>query len=233
MREKVKNLSYPSGVMRMINGEITGKGFFPGAKGTSDCSTSISNKKVMVLGQDQDNEAGYQKSKNKGEETYSPTWKNLELVLSTAGIKLSDCFFTNCIMGVRVAEKNTGKSPALAYPDFIGECMTLLKEQISLQKPDLIICLGMIPIKLLGLLSKYILARFITIESYSEIDSYGLSLLRQFNFDNLGDFSTTVAVIVHPSFRHINQKFRKYSSNGYQWEGEKAELELLKDALTK
>ena len=41
---------YPT--MEMVTGEIKGHSFFPAGKGTFDNSETISNKKIMILGQD-------------------------------------------------------------------------------------------------------------------------------------------------------------------------------------
>ena len=142
---QLRKLSYPDS-MQKIGGELTrGRAFFPGGKGTLDNSDTISNKRIMILGQDQDNEVNFKKSVARGGENVETgkTWQNLRLFLKSVGIDENDCFFTNAIMGVRKNGKNTGKSPAFTDKGYIAQCRKFLIYQIETQKPKLIIVLGL------------------------------------------------------------------------------------------
>ncbi len=222
-------MKYPAGIMRNVGHDINGLGFFPGANGTFDNSTIISNKPIMILGQDQDNEKGFAKSCKVGNESYSPTWTNLRALLEKAHINEAECFFTNCIMGIRLkTTKNTGKSPAHGYPDFLKECLVILEEQIRIQKPKLIISLGRIPAKLLSVISKDLLLKFIAIDEFKEIDQWDFAVNRGIEFDNIPAFKTNMVVLYHPSFRALNiiKRQRIAHSSGID-----PEVEMLREIL--
>ena len=64
---RLDKISYPD-TMIMVGGEITGVAFFPGGKGTFNNENIISDKKIMILGQDFDCEDNFKVSKNNGKE---------------------------------------------------------------------------------------------------------------------------------------------------------------------
>ena len=135
LKSKVEQLNYPPTMLK-INGEIEGVGFFPGATGIIGASKKISERAIMILGQDQDNEIGFKKSVKEGNEQYSKTWEYLGKLLQSAEIAEEDCFFTNSIMGIRKDTKsNSGFSPAFKDSVFINACLDFLTFQIATQRP--------------------------------------------------------------------------------------------------
>jgi uracil-DNA glycosylase len=222
-RDKIERINHPAG-MAKVNGEITGPGFFPGASGASDDFKS-SKKSILVLGQDQDRVEGFEKSKGKRHEKYTPTWKHMERFFDEVGIKMEDCFFTNCLLGVREnAEKNTGKSPGFAHPDFVEECAKLLREEIQFFQPKIILCLGLVPFRFLGLLSREILIRSVCVDEFKELDAWNFQLTAE---NSLLAHPIQITVLCHPSYRKLNAQYRKFGS----LTGENAEIEILKEAL--
>lgn len=210
--------------MVKVNGEIEGIGFFPGASGTSD-GFKKSQKSILVLGQDQDREEGFEKSKKRGNEEYTPTWKHLYGLFKEVGIKSEDCFFTNCLLGVRKnTEKNTGKSPGFAHSDFVGKCAELLEAEIQFFRPKIILCLGLIPFRFLGLLSNGVLLRSVCVDEFKELDEWESQLMEE---KSLLSHPIQIVVLCHPSYRKLNVQYRKFKNH----QGQKAEVELLKTAI--
>lgn len=194
------NIKYPNDILQ-IDKKISGIGFFPGGNGTINPNAEPSTKLFMILGQDQDNVKGFQKTINSkdGNETYSSTWYNMQKLLELSNIDENDCFFTNFLMGIRKNDSNVGTSPAFMYPDFLADCADIFIEQLKMQMPKGIICLGLIPFQLLGLVSRTILLANVGMTSFKEIDVRKAALLKGITFEQLPGFQTNVAVIYHPS----------------------------------
>ena len=66
-------------LVKISKGEMKRTAFFPGGRGLFDQDDSISNRKIMVLGQDFDCEANFHKSiqQEEGDITKNPTWRNI------------------------------------------------------------------------------------------------------------------------------------------------------------
>src|SRR6516162_8955687 len=62
------------------------------------------------------------------------------------GDRLIDCFCTNLFPGVRIAEKNTGRSTALGDKEFVGACFVFLDTQIRIVQPCAVAIMGLEPI---------------------------------------------------------------------------------------
>lgn len=222
LRSKVEALPYPEGVMKKVSGEIKGEGFFPGADGIMDKSSQISNKSIMIIGQDQDNEVNFQQSEVNGNEKHTRTWHNLIKLLEAGDIDLSDCFLTNCIMGVRVGNvSNTGISPAFNHPPFINACIDFLRYQIAIQKPKVILCLGRKPIEVIGKLVKSLAFKW---DGFEKLDKEGRGINFDISIDGIANYKTTVIYLLHPSFRNSNLKYRHYKG----FVQNEAEIQLLK-----
>lgn len=225
LRQKVNAIIHPSS-MKKINGEIAGLAFFPGGSGLVGGTTKIADRPIMVLGQDFDTEKGFSRSKAKGNEAHTPTWINLKALFAQADIDLADCFFTNCILGVRTNESsNVGKSPAIYDPVFLKQCLELLAFQINLQRPKGIICLGLIPLKLLCYLSKELHLVHIGLDTFKEIDQSRMSVCKEVEIQGIKDFHMTVIALTHPSYRKLNAHRRHYK----HFKGDRAEIEMLKE----
>jgi uracil-DNA glycosylase len=218
--EKVKKLKYPEFMIQVCD-EINGRAFFPVGKGTFNCDHLISNKKIMVLGQDFDCEKNYLPMKENIKT--NATWRNLLKFLDEAGIDREDCFFTNSIMGIRRGSKGTGKSPAFKDKLFIGECRELLRDQIKLQSPKLILVLGKYVAEFISGLSAY-LDCWKHIQNFAFVDQEG----NQVRTIELPDSNKcSLVLLTHPSYRYANVGKRRYAD----FIGQDAELNMVRDAL--
>ncbi len=207
------------------SGRIKGAGFFPGSTGMVEGTKALKQRQVMVLGQDQDNQKGHDKSEAKGHELYSKTWENMKTLFGKAEISEGDCFFTNFIMGVRVnSKRNTGPSPALAYPAFMEACSAFFIEQLKVQQPMLILCLGMIPFKLLSLVSTSLRFKSIGVESFKDLEERKLLVMDDAVFDALPGKRFVVVPLCHPSYRLNGESRFQTSVANYS-----SEVELLRD----
>lgn len=224
LEEVFHAVEYPL-TMDEISGEISGRGFFPGATGIIDPSKKLSDLDYLVLGQDQDTKRGFDRSVKEGNEEYTPTWKKMKALFETASIDMENCFFTNALLGVRSSEKkNTGKSPGFKSYEFVQACLSVLQKEIEVQKPKAIICLGLAPLNVLKYFSKALFARTLLIEGYQSLDENDLGLIKSVPFEVEGSPKIDVAIIVHPSYRHLNAKNRIFQGK----KGDEAELEILK-----
>jgi uracil-DNA glycosylase len=148
---------------------------------------------------------------------------------NAAAIDLGDCFFTNFIMGVRVnSKRNTGPSPALAHADFMSACLEFFIQQLSAQQPKVIICLGMIPFKLLSLVSSGLRLRSICIETFKDLDARRMNVIPDVEFDALPGRRFVVVPLCHPSYRQNGEQRFKREGAAYT-----SEAALLKDVLEK
>jgi len=225
--EIAKYNTYPDSMLR-ICGEIKGVAFFPGGKGTIDCSDDLSDKKIMILGQDFDCEKNYKTSLDKGTEDIkkNPTWRNILKLLEESGIKGNQCFFTNAIMGIRKGNIGTGKSPAFRNKGFIEYCQRFFIKQIDVQKPRLIIVLGLATAEFLSSINEK-LAPWGGIKNFQEVDENDLQVIQNVHF--IDGLSTNLVLIVHPSFRNSNVHRRRF---GKDFEGNEAEIEMIKTGLS-
>lgn len=210
IKTQVRNLKYPES-MRKVCGEIKGNGFFPGARGLHSEVKDITGIKYLVLGQDQDKESGFERSKNIGNEEYTATWRNMLDPFKDSGISMEDCFFTNVLMGVRKnAKSNAGRSPGFDHPEFVKQCLEILKLTIEKQEPKGIICLGMWPAKFLGLLSNQLAMKMFAQDTYLQIDQRDAAVNFDVVFEIDSGFKTHVVLLTHPSYRKLNASKRNY-----------------------
>ena len=220
---------YPRGVIAVPE-PIPGLGFFPGGYGLFAAKKGQRLPKlpeggVMVLGHDFHSEEGYKRSLRDGAEPdSSPTWRNLLDLLRKAGIKESDCFFTNLYMGLRKGSKTTGTFPGAGDEEFVAYCQGFLLDQIRMQRPRLIITLGIHVPPLIGALSKD-LSSWTEKRGIKHLDKVG-ALKAPVRFDAIDGFGTTVVALLHPSLRHASLRHRSYKGAG---NGD-PELALLRDA---
>lgn len=220
LRQELSSIQFLKGNMEMPKDRISGTSFFPCGSGVYNKTKN--KKSILVLDQDQDNETGFRKSLKNESECYTVTWRNMSELFKEANVNLEDCFFTNCLMGIRInAKRNVGKSPGLMDQEFLMQNVNYLKRQIQIIKPDSIIVLGLIPLKFLSLLSNELLLKTTFLDSFKEIDSKECGFMREINFEEIG--KVNVAVLVHPSYRKRNCQIREY--NGLK--GNKAEVEIL------
>jgi uracil-DNA glycosylase len=181
---------------------------------------------VMVVGQDFYNVKGYMDLLARGRARSETTWRPLERVLKGAGVPLSQCFFTNLIVGLRETDSAEGRSPAFDDGDFIERCLVYFRQQLQAQQPRLVLTLGLQVPQALAPLSAE-LRRWSRVTSYATLDMAG-SLIPCTTIElPHGPIEVTVAALTHPSKRHLNVGRRRY--NGLA--GDCAESAMFVDAL--
>ena len=218
-------LTYPDTMVK-VKGEIPGLAFFPGGKGTFDNKFSLTNKNIMVLGQDFDSEKNYETSLQNGCEDIArnPTWRNLIAFLNEIQVSGNNCFFTNAIMGVRKGSNSTGKSPAFKDKVFIKECERFFLRQIEIQKPKVIFALGKYVAEFLSSTSDE-LTDWSKLKNFAEIDGNNMQIKRNINFKN--GIKSNVVILTHPSFRPSNIHRRSYGV----YSGHEAEIMMARAVL--
>jgi len=183
--------------------------------------------RIMVLGHNFDSEKNYRISLNRKKENVSrnPTWKNLIGLLKEVGIAPEDVFFTNFFMGLITSDGNTGRFPGADDAAFVRRCRELFLQQVAIQRPAIILVLGIHVPSLISDLSQQ-LRPWANAKSFSQLDP-DFGIVKHVRFDGI-DHSTTVVALSHPSYRLLNVKHRRYGTH----EGPAAELNLLRDALS-
>lgn len=221
---KIKTYSYPE-TMISINGEISGQAFFPGGKGTFLNDDDLSNKDIMILGQDFDGERNYNISLQRGKEDIekNPTWKNMLMFLESLSISPNNCFFTNAILGIRKGASGTGVSPAFKDKKFLKDCQDFFQYQLEIQKPKVIFVLGKQVAEFLSGTSEDLKcwARF---KNFNSIDSAGNQIITA-TFQK--GITSKLVLLTHPSFRPSNIHRRKYLN----YVGNEAEMKMVERAI--
>jgi len=225
--DRLKQIKYPQ-TMIGVQGELSGRAFFPAGRGTFDNDESIEDKNIMILGQDFDCETNYANTLKIGHEDIvkNHTWRNLLAFLKDVeGIEYNQCFYTNAILGIRVGDKGTGKSPAFKDEGYIKECKKFFLYQVEVQKPKAILVLGKYVAEFIAPLSVD-LNCWEQINSYEELDKTGKQIVKNAVFEN--GIKSNLVLLTHPSFRHSNIHRRKYLELG----GHSAEVKMVLDTLT-
>ena len=218
--------------MLLVPTPIVGTAFFPGGYGLWNPHETFPLPAfpvggVMVLGQDFHSEVGYQASLARGHESRTqPTWRNLLPLLKKSGIGPEECFFTNVFMGLRAGTATMGTFPGAKNPGFVHHCQDFLVTQISVQRPSLIVTLGIHAPPVLAELSPQ-LKPWLAKRGLKHLDDVG-PLQTEVQFKGIPEFSTTVVALVHPSLRFGSLRHRRYKG----FTGPEAEDLMLADAQT-
>ena len=201
---------------------LNGPAFFPVGNGVFNIANHPDESKIriMILGQDFGTEADYKKVKTAGGSELKAgvhTWKNLiDLIFKETNIDPSHCFYTNAIMGLREAPKNTGRSKAfLKSEPFAGFCKLnqsffidcQMNEFTGLNKlPKLIIALGShVPGFLAGCYEEFSdLKNVTTLKGLDEKSEYHEPVF-------IKSQKAHVVFITHPSMFQANTGRRKVS----------------------
>jgi len=225
--ELAKIDTYPS-TMKAVHCEITGRGFFPGARGLSiDGDKTLSNKPIMILGQDFGAIADFDLSKERSfENPTALTWRNLSEMLKQFEISEEECFFTNTFMGVRTTGSAMGRCPGYNHFLFLNDCRNFLIKQISTQRPRIIIALGLQLLEAISEVSES-LNPLKEIKSFKKLDEKGFAIFNSVEFKGVPNFKSNIVFITHPTYHHLNVKHRRF--NGL--EEIEAEKALIKSAL--
>jgi uracil-DNA glycosylase len=221
----IDTISYPDSIKKVAGG-IQGIAFFPGGKGTFDNSDILSNKSIMILGQDFDCEKNYQVSFNNRQEdtNKNPTWRNLQNLLKSIDKSPNDCFFTNAIMGVRNGEISTGKSPGFKDKKFLQDCQNLFLYQIKIQKPKAIFVLGKYTAEFLAPTSDQ-LSDWEKISNFVTLDKKNIQIKKDVIFNN--GVKSNLIILTHPSFQHLNVHRRSFNN----FIGIEAEIKMAQEII--
>ena len=176
--KELESINFPEGLMVKPDRQVSGIAFFPVGRGLiKEKDTTISNKQVMILGQDFDTENNMKKVYEAGEEDIkrNSTWRNLLEFLKDVGIDSETCFFTNAFPAARAngngeekKQKNTGRSPAFDSKEFVKDCQNFFQKQIKNQKPKLVVVLG---IQVAKFLSKFVEdKKWDSIKKFKDVD---------------------------------------------------------------
>jgi hypothetical protein len=212
--------------MKPVKNEIPGRAFFPVGNGTFNINDkTISDKDVMILGQDFDCDTNFCKVVQAGQEDIkkNPTWRNLLSFLESVDTAPDNCFFTNAILGVRKGDIGTGKSPAFKDKSFIQNCQKFLLFQLEIQKPKAIFVLGKYVAQFLASTSQD-LNFWNRIPNFAAVDKERRQIISA-TFDN--GIKSNLVLLTHPSYRPVNVHRRTY----LQYFGHDAEIEMTKAIL--
>lgn len=113
-------------------------------------------------------------------------------------------------MGVRAEGSALGRSPAFEYPEYIKGCKDFLIKQIDIQKPKIIVALGL---HLIGFISDMSpeLSDVAKIKNFKKLDERNLAGFSDVSFYSLPGFKTSVIFITHPTYWHLNVLYRTYN----------------------
>ena len=224
---------YPVGCVP-VRAPIAGTAFFPGGFGLwNPARTSpppgLPVGGIMVLGHDFHSEAGYEASLAAGAEPASqPTWRALIEWFEAVGIDPTTCFFTNVYMGLRQGAATTGRFPGASDAAFVERCRTFLRQQLEVQRPRLVLTLGVWVPRLVAPLGRAALAPWLEATTFATIDGPdGMGALRE-DVPLFSGGTCTVAALSHPSFWPRSATTRRYR----RATGRAAHLDLLRDAIS-
>jgi len=211
LRNNLNKIIYPDDVVPVTElGEYSDKeGFFPGYSGNFRIPNEKPRYKYLILGQDLNNREGFKKTTDEGNELKNRTFKNLEAIFKEAKIDLEECFLSNILMGIRNMEKNTGPSPGLKNREYVQSCLKFLEFQIKTIKPEVIITLGIIPIKLLTVFDQKLHSILNLSNSIQDTDLYTKGIISKFNFDKIPKLNLDIVFLTHPSYYAQNIRHRK------------------------
>lgn len=229
---RLKDLDYPDGLVA-VSEVMRGTAFFPGGYGlwrrVGGHLPRMPLGEVMVLGQDFGKTKDYQEALRIGHELdISTTWRHLCPLLRDARISPECCFFTNAYMGLRTGRSSTGPSPGTKHQGFRKWCRSFLREQLSAQKPRLLLVLGLEAAGLIASVSP-------DLHAWSKRghlawrDLYDAGVLKR-GVDFGYGATVTVVALLHPSGYGLGNNLgrRRYGKST----GRNAELALLREAAT-
>ncbi len=215
--------SYPDGIVKNVKSPLRGTAFFPGGYGTYLENNTVPSPKprIMILGQDYDNEHNYEKLYNTVHQSEvqgsNRTWNFLLNRILHEKINPADCFFTNAIMGLRTADsKNNGRSKSFLKQNemFLNENIVFFKKQLEIVQPKLIIGLGAnVP----GFIGKcFDIKDLSKIKSFKELDKTDFRGIK-----SVPNHEINIIFLTHPCMYDANVKNRK----------DVDEMKLIKEGL--
>ncbi len=218
---------YPALVSPVVNMlDITA--FFPGGQGLWKEEDSQIFPDILVLGQDFSTLSEYEKmARNETSDLKSPTWRELIVLFKAAGVDLHRCFFSNVFIGLRMSESSVGRFPGAKDKAFVKRNLEFLSYQIESIKPQVIITLGRPASEMLSKLSEDLLLDWENGKALS-IPHNGIK------YDvHIKSSKITCVALEHTSMRNSNVKRRRYKNNEGDFQGNEAEIQMLKDCINK
>jgi uracil-DNA glycosylase len=218
----------PHAAMRPIPKWIAGRAFFPGGAGLFTATRNnplppMPARSVMLVGHNFDSEESYRESLARGEESISGgTWRQLLSVLRDAHVSPEECFFTNAIMGLMPRGVSVGTSPGFRDHSLSARCAQFLQLQIAVVKPRAVVTLGLEAFHIYRDALSAPAARTPTVD-WPTIDANRSQYSEK---QVLGEGEFRFAALVHPSYRHLNMRNRRFED----LVGNAAEIELLRRA---
>lgn len=221
---KLKKDHFPKRTMQLPEKQVRGIAFFPVGSGTFDCKGNISSKEIMILGQDFDTISNMKIVIENDQENIevNNTWKYLLNFLANVEIDKNNCFFTNAFPGARDATKSIGASPG--FENGLENSKNFFKAQVVIQKPKLILVLGL---QVAKFLSKFVEGnKWDSITRFKDVDDLNNQLVT-LKFDG---FETKAILLLHPCLRKSNIRFRSYNGNTGNKDCD-VEIDMMNDFL--
>ncbi|TWI44868.1 uracil DNA glycosylase superfamily protein [Pseudoduganella flava] len=204
---------------------VRGTAFFPGGSGFWEPEQEQGLPDVMVVGQDFSTKSEHQAMlAGLASDVDSATWRNFLKLAKAASLDLQSCFFTNAIMGLRKGGSCTGPNPGYVRrnKDFVAATHDFLLEQVQVVRPRLIVILGLPAARVFAAIAAD-LASWRTLK-FRELDARELSIRKAIR---IGDVTTTCVVLLHPSYRQANLRYRRLDTPTCS----DPEISLLKNAI--
>jgi len=210
--------------MRKIEAHLGGQeiAFFP--VGCGYLGAQFPRYGVMVVG----SEFGTEKDVDKvlqarSERLSDPTWRPLLQKLNRAKIARDDCWFTNFALCSRdgSGSNSSEPSPWKGNVHFIEAFGRLFVMQVAAQRPRAIVMLGATAAEALAIAFPTVFPQWRARTIASRDAGDGAIVENAL----IGDFTIPiVALLVHPSKGHLNEKYRRFRA----FSGPEAEDELLR-----
>ena len=188
---------------------------------------------VMIVGHNFYHLAGFEKMRlRRARDAGTPTWRNLLSTLRRAEIAPEDCFFTNAYQGLMETESSMGAFPGAKDAAFVERCRAFFRRQLAVQKPRLVLTLGVHVPPFLAPLSSELEAKWRGEKgplTFTQIDGNGGGLIETTVRDADGVERELVWVaLTHPAQQWPNVKRRRWG----ELEGLAAEEALLRAGVT-
>lgn len=218
--------AYPLREVRPIRPRLPGRSFFPGGCGLAfGGGQPYPARPIMVVGQDFDSSDDWDRLDDAAmqqAEAGSATWRGLGSLGASGLLDLEQAFFTNCLLGCRVAASNTGVSPAIENAGYVDASLACLEAQIRLLRPSVVVALGTLPTCLLA--RRFGLAplawRPAVPPTWREIDKAGLQFVEQ--VAGVIDGACAFASCTHPCYPG-NARYRRWHTHGREHVGKEAQ----------
>jgi len=215
--------SYPASIKR-IAGEYALHAFFPGGRGLIDDADSvIAGKKIMVVAEQFHPNQGFLRelSPVRPRMKTTPFWDKVLHLLMDSDIDPLHCFFTNLVLGIRIPDKKPVKATSFVARMFNEHCKAVFRKELEMQKPKLILVLGMEAGLFLSTFHPK-LRFWAKLRNFEKIDQLGLALME--NIQMTDQVTTTLILIVNPSAPKSRVPVRKFM----KYKGREAEIRMIK-----